>query len=139
VWVTAAGHSGIVEARGLRAVWVRDGLGHRIGLPNRLFLTEAVVSQTGGAFHDVSLRFAASRVPAARVRRALHDAVLTSPWVQPDAAVIIRRDGTDPTVWHVRARLLDVAFAVSFEGDLLERAEEMLEGAAPRRGDEGSD
>ena len=139
VWITAAGHSGIVEARGLRAVWVRDSLEHRIAIPNRLFLSGAVVSQPGGAFHDVSLRFAVSDVPAARLRRALHDAVLASPWVQPDAGGVVRRDGSDPSIWHVRARLIDVRFAVSFEGELLERAEEMLaaEGAREEEG-EGS-
>ncbi len=126
VWVSAADHSGIVESRGLRAVWLRDGLGHRIALPNRLLLTNAVVSQPGGAYHDVSVRFEA-RVPAAKLRQALRDAVLTSPWVQPESAGMVRRDGMDPSLWHVRARLIDVRFAVSFEGDFLERAEEMLE------------
>jgi small-conductance mechanosensitive channel len=126
VWITAAGHSGIVEARGLRAVWIRDSLGHRIAIPNRLFLSGAVISQPGGAFHDVNLRFAVPGIPAARLRRALLDAVLASPWVQPDADGVVRRDGSDPSMWHVRARLIDVRFAVSFEDELLERAEEML-------------
>jgi len=134
IWLSGNGFSGLVESRGLRAVWLRDGLGHRIAVPNRMLLGGPVVSQvTAGPVHDVTLRMAPRGRPSAAIRQALRDAVLTSPWVRPDTSTVVRRDGTDPQVWHIRARLLDVRHAIRFEGDLLERAEEFLGGTEPAR------
>jgi hypothetical protein len=80
--------------------------------------------------HDASVRLPAN-VPAAVARRALLDAVLTSPQVSAKEPPIVRRSGTDPTLWHVRAHLVDVRLGPRFEGEILERAEEILEGRAP--------
>lgn len=96
MWVSGEGYAGIVERRGLRAVWLRDGHGNRIAVPNRRFLDTPVVSQlTAGPFHEVSVRLA-TKEPARMIRQALNDAVLTSPWVHPDVACVVRRDGRDP-------------------------------------------
>jgi hypothetical protein len=126
VWISGEGFAGIVDRRGLRAVWIRDGCGHRLSIPNHLLLRQPVTWQLEeGTLHEVALRFE-SRQPAWRTRSAIRDAVLTSPWVRPDADAEIRRDGIEPDLWHVRAKLLDLRFAMRFEGDLLERAEDIL-------------
>jgi small-conductance mechanosensitive channel len=127
VWVSGNGFEGVVESRGLRSVWIRHASGDRIGVPNRHLLGSALrVQESLGSVHDASVRLPAG-VPAAIARRALVDAVLTSPQVSAKAPPVIRRSGTDPTLWHVRAHLIDGRFAARFEGEILERAEEILE------------
>lgn len=128
VWLSGSSFQGVVEGRGLRAIWIRDGRGQRIAVPNRRLLNEPITTHTSaGSVHDVSLRLE-STAPASEVRRALVDAVLASPWTQPYFTPTIRRDGETPSIWHVRTHLLDVGFAMQFEGELLERVEEMLAG-----------
>jgi len=133
VWISGESFAGVVERRGLRAVWLRDGMGHRIAVPNRLLLGAPVLSQLDeGPVHDVTLRFMSGH-SAARERRALSDAVLTSPWARADGRTVIRRDGSQPELWHVRAELIDLRFAMQFEGDLLERAEDILDEQTSRK------
>ncbi len=140
-WVAGNGFGGIVERRSLRATWLRDGHGRRIAVPNRVLLRGPIASHIStGPVHDTTLRIA-SEGPAGEIRRAILDAVLASPWVRAEVPPAVRRDGKDPMVWHVRAPLLDMRFGSQFEGDLLERTEEMLQGesrwptprTAPRR------
>ncbi|MFW6023790.1 MAG: mechanosensitive ion channel domain-containing protein [Myxococcota bacterium] len=125
-WISGEHFSGAVVGMGLRATTVVDARGHRILVPNRRLLSAPIVSTSAvGAEHEVTLRM--EHVPAAaRVRQALHDAVLQSPWVPPGAAPIVLRDTDEPNVWHVRTRLLEARHAPRFEGELLERAEEIL-------------
>ena len=103
-----------------------DRCGHCVAIPNRLIVGQALKWRLDDELvHDVALRFR-SHEPASRTRRAIEDAVLTSPWVRPDKSPQISRDGAEPDLWHVRAHLLDLRFATRFEGDLLERAEDVL-------------
>ncbi len=126
IWMSTGELSGLVERRGLRAVWLRDGHGNRIAVPNRQLLsTHVAVQEAAGPVHEVTLRVE-DLGPTKEVRRALLEATLTSPWVRPDAAPAVRQDGGDPKLWHVRAHLLEMRFAGRFEGDLLERTEDVL-------------
>src|SRR5690606_23617542 len=68
----------------------------------------------------------ASSHPAAVIREALRDGVITSPYVHGGVPPTVSRDPLDPKVWRVRARLLHPRYATTFEGQLLERTEEML-------------
>ncbi len=138
-WVSGLGFAGLVERRGLRAVWIRDGHGNRLAVPNRHVVGTTVTMQLGGGpVHEVALRLRTGR-PARDVRKALREATLISPWVRPEAAPQIRQDGSDPELWHVRAHLLEMRYAAAFEGDLLERAEESLAAAAALRAAEDWD
>lgn len=126
IWMSTGDLSGLVERRGLRAVWLRDGHGNRIAIPNRkLLVNHVAVQEAAGPVHEVALRVS-DRGPTKEVRRALLEATLTSPWARPDAAPVVRQDGGDPELWHIRAHLLEMRFAGRFEGDLLERTEEVL-------------
>jgi hypothetical protein len=126
MWVSGKDFEGLVERRSLRAMWVRDGHGNRIAVPNRKVLgTTIAVQEAPGPIHEVSLRIRGAHVKGA-VRQALREAAITSPWVRPETAPTIRQDGRDPDLWHVRAALLEMRFAASFEGDLLERVEDVI-------------
>jgi small-conductance mechanosensitive channel len=125
-WVSFQSYAGVVEKVGLRATFLRDGMGHRVSVPNReLLAAPLLLDATGVTEKEVTLRIESS-VDAAEIREALRDAVLASPWVAAGITPIVLRDPKDPSVWRVRSRLLHAQFMVSFEGQLLERAEEML-------------
>ncbi|MGB5349322.1 MAG: hypothetical protein WBN10_06950, partial [Polyangiales bacterium] len=57
---------------------------------------------------------------------ALTDAILSSPWVLAGATPVVLRDPADPNLWRVRTKLLEPRFSVHFEGELLERVEDLL-------------
>jgi small-conductance mechanosensitive channel len=125
-FISFQGYAGVVEKVGLRATFLRDGMGHRVSVPNReLLAAPLLLDATGVTEQEVTLRIEA-REDAAEIREALRDAVLASPWVAAGTRPIVLRDPTDPAIWRVRSRLLHAQFMVSFEGQLLERAEEML-------------
>ncbi len=125
-WIAIGELSGLVERRGLRAVWVRDAHGNRVAIPNRRLLdAEVAMQEVEGPVHEVIVRVA-SRRPTREIRRALVEAAITSPWVRSDEKPSARQNGEDPQLWHVRAQLLEMRFASRFEGDLLERAEDVL-------------
>lgn len=127
MWISGEGYAGIVIWLGLRSTWLRDSHGHRVGVPNRRLMESPVVADASGdTVQEVALRIDSSR-PAHAIRQALRDAVLTSPWIFPDCDPVVLREPTDPDLWRVRARLLESRFATRFEGELLERAEEILE------------
>ena len=131
LWIAGEGFEGVVERRGFRSVVVRDAHGLRVAIPNRLLLqTPVTVQGQRGPIHDVVLRLRVDR-PSALVREALNDAILTSPWIALGRPLLIRRDGREADLWHIRVHLLEIRFALRFEGELLERTEEML--AAPDR------
>jgi small-conductance mechanosensitive channel len=125
-WVSGDGFQGTVEGRSLRATWLRDGQGHRLTVPNRAMVGTPMVYDSGAeAEHEVVVRLEGYE-DAGRVRPALHDAVLSSPWVLAGATPVVLRDPADPVVWRVRSKLLEPRFSVHFEGELLERVEELL-------------
>jgi small-conductance mechanosensitive channel len=126
VWVSGDGFQGTVEGRSLRATWLRDGQGHRLTVPNRAMVGAPMVYDAGAdAEHEVVVRLEGYD-DAGSVRMALTDAILSSPWVLAGATPIVLRDPADPVVWRVRSKLLEPRFSVHFEGELLERVEDLL-------------
>ena len=126
MWVSGESFQGSVERRGLRATWLRDGQGHQLAVPNRVMIGDPIVYDTGGdTEHEVTLKLT-SFAKAPNIRQCLHDSVLSSPWVLAGATPVVLRDPSDPDVWRVRSRLLEPRFAVKFEGELLERVEDLL-------------
>jgi small-conductance mechanosensitive channel len=126
MWVSGDGFQGTVEGRSLRATWLRDGQGHRLTVPNRAMVGAPMVYDSGAdAEHEVVVRLEGYD-DAGRVRLALTDAVLSSPWVLAGATPVVLRDPADPVVWRVRTKLLEPRFSVHFEGELLERVEDLL-------------
>ena len=125
VWVSGDGFAGHVERLGLRAALLYDTHGNRVMVPNREIVRAPVTAGVGDHAREleVEVRIAG---PAEEVRAALRDAVLTSPWVHPDAKPVVLRDPADPERWRVRGRLLEASFGARFEGELLERAEALL-------------
>ena len=126
MWVSGEGFQGTVEGRSLRATWLRDGQGHRLTVPNRAMIGAPMVYDAGTeAEHEVVVRLEGYH-DASRVRLALNDAILSSPWVLAGATPVVHRDPADPVVWRVRSKLLEPRFSVHFEGELLERVEDLL-------------
>jgi small-conductance mechanosensitive channel len=126
VWVSGEGFQGTVEGRSLRATWLRDGQGHRLTVPNRAMVGAPMVYDSGAdAEHEVVVRLEGYD-DAGKVRLALTDAILSSPWVLAGATPVVLRDPADPVVWRVRTKLLEPRFSVHFEGELLERVEDLL-------------
>jgi hypothetical protein len=126
VWVSGEGFQGTVEGRTLRATWLRDGQGHRLTVPNRSMVGAPMIYDAGvDAEHEVVVRLEGYR-DAGKVRLALTDAILSSPWVLAGANPVVLRDPADPVVWRVRTKLLEPRFSVHFEGELLERVEDLL-------------
>ncbi len=126
VWVSGNGFQGTVEGRSLRATWLRDGQGHRLTVPNRAMVGAPMVYDAGtDAEHEVVVRLEGYQ-DAGKVRIALTDAILSSPWVLAGANPVVLRDPADPVVWRVRTKLLEPRFSVHFEGELLERVEDLL-------------
>ena len=126
VWVSGDGFEGTVEGRSLRATWLRDGQGHRLTVPNRHMVGAPMAYDTGAdAEHEVVVRLEGYE-DAGKVRMALTDAILSSPWVLAGSAPVVLRDPADPVVWRVRAKLLEPRFSYHFEGELLERVEDLL-------------
>jgi small-conductance mechanosensitive channel len=126
VWVSGEGFQGTVEGRSLRATWLRDGQGHRLTVPNRSMVGAPMVYDAGAdAEHEVVVRLEGYD-DAGKVRMALTDAILSSPWVLAGANPVVLRDPADPVVWRVRTKLLEPRFSVHFEGELLERVEDLL-------------
>jgi hypothetical protein len=126
MWVSGDGFQGTVEGRSLRATWLRDGQGHRLTVPNRAMIGAPMVYDAGtDAEHEVVVRLEGYD-DAGKARIALTDAILSSPWVLAGAAPVVLRDPADPVVWRVRTRLLEPRFSLHFEGELLERVEDLL-------------
>ncbi len=126
MWVSGDGFQGSVEGRSLRATWLRDGQGHRLTVPNRAMVGAPMVYDAGAeAEHEVVVRLEGYH-DASQVRLALNDAILSSPWVLAGATPVVLRDPADPVVWRVRSKLLEPRFSVHFEGELLERVEDLL-------------
>jgi len=96
-----------------------------VAVPNRLLMQAPVVSdEEGERVQEVVVRLGGA--DAADIRRALRDAVLSSPWTTPASEPQVLRDPMDPDLWQVRGRLLSATFASAFQGQLLERAEAQL-------------
>ena len=126
MWIAGDGFSGTVERRGFRATWLRDAQGHQLAVPNRVIIADPMAYDTGAdTEHEVTLRLQGNS-DAVNVRQCILDAALSSPWVLAGATPTVLRDPADPVVWRIRTRLLEPRFAVQFEGELLERVEDLL-------------
>jgi small-conductance mechanosensitive channel len=126
MWVSGDGFQGTVEGRSVRATWLRDGQGHRLTVPNRAMVGAPMIYDAGAdAEHEVVVRLE-GYADAGKVRMALTDAILSSPWALAGATPVVLRDPADPVVWRVRTKLLEPRFSVHFEGELLERVEDLL-------------
>jgi hypothetical protein len=133
VFITGEGFSGFVERVGIRATWLRDVYGHREAVPNHRVLSSTLVLESAGdSMQEVRLRIE-PRAAAAVTRTAIYDATLASPWILSHPAPLVLRDPRDENTWLVRAKLLHQKYAGRFEGELLERTEEMLEAQRDHR------
>lgn len=126
VWISGEGFSGFVDRVGVRATWLRDVYGHREAVPNRRVLSSTLVIESAEqAMQEVRVKIV-REAHASDVRAALYDAALASPWVLSQPSPVVLRDPRDERAWIVRAKLLHQKYAGRFEGELLERTEEML-------------
>jgi hypothetical protein len=131
LWIVGDGFSGTVEQVGPRLTLLRAPDGSVASVPNR-HLVKAPIHATDRRWHEIEVELVApTGFDAARIRRAIEDAVLCSPYIPPDPALSLARDPSVPERWHLRARLLDATYRSHFEGQLLERVEEALAAEAP--------
>lgn len=126
VWVEGGSFAGIVHQVGIRATTLRDASERRVDVPNRALLGAPVASVAGPWPTHESTVSLPRDLEADRARAALVDAALASPWTPLEPDPRVSRDGTSPTQWRVRVRLLDIRHAARFDGELLERAEAIL-------------
>ena len=125
VWVSGNAFHGQVEQLRLRDTTIRDVQGREISVPNRLILKTPITTGTKERDYEVSL-IVDSHHNAEKIRHALRDAVLSSPWVFPGALPTVLQDPENPSRWRVRGRLLETGFGARFEGELLERTQAIL-------------
>ncbi len=125
-WIVGEGFAGTVEHVGPRVTVLRAPDGALLTVPNRR-VVKSPVHATDRRWHEVEVELRApSGAPSRAIRDAIRDAVLCSPFIPPDPRLTLSRDAREPAMWRLRVRLLDVRFAAAFEGQLLERVEELL-------------
>ena len=125
-WITGEGFAGSVEQVGPRVTLLRAADGALLAIPNRR-VVKSPVRASDRPWHEVDVEIQTpSGAPAQRLREAITEAVLCSPYVPPDPGLVLARDPRAPDRWHLRVRLIDGRFAAAFEGQLLERMEESL-------------
>ena len=118
--------SGVVRTVGLRYVELVDDDGREVTVPNRALL-EAIVHSDPDTYAPVEVRIhVRSGLDALRVRKALEELALTSPYLAPARPPEVHRDSSAPDVWLVRARLVDPRWSTAFEGAMVELADEVL-------------
>lgn len=127
-WVSGEGFAGAVEQVGARVTLLRAADGSLLSVPNRR-VVRSPVRANERAWHEVDVELRApAGIAAARLREAIREAVISSPYVPPDPGLVMVRDPRDPERWRLTVRLVHVRFSGAFEGQLLERVEEALEG-----------
>lgn len=136
-WIIGEGFAGTVEQIGPRVTLLRAGDGALIAIPNRR-VVKSPVRASDRPWHEAEVEIEMpAGAPAQRLREAITEAVLCSPYVPPDPGLVLARDPRAPDRWHLRVRLIDGRFLAAFEGQLLERVEESLALSADR-GDPGA-
>ncbi len=126
VWLRTEGRGGTVERLGLRVTWLRDDLDREVAIPNRYLLSDSMVlTETRVTPHETTVRL--STTDAVSARRALSDAVATSPWVPLGAEVALHQDGDEPHRWTVQISLRRLSDGARFDGDLHHRVEAILQ------------
>ena len=83
-------------------------------------------ADNGEPIRSVAVAIVANDSHRRQYEEPLTDAILSSPWVLAGANPVVLRDPADPVVWRVRTKLLEPRFSVHFEGELLERVEDLL-------------
>jgi len=125
-WITGEGFAGSVEQIGPRVTLLRAGDGALLAIPNRR-VVKSPVRASDRPWHEVDVEIQTpAGASAPRLREAITEAVLCSPYVPPDPGLVLARDPRAPDRWHLRVRLVDGRFTAAFEGQLLERMEESL-------------
>jgi hypothetical protein len=125
-WVTGEGFAGAVEHVGPRVTLLRAADGSLVTVPNRR-VVKSPVQTSERRWHEVEVELRApDDVPAAKLRQAIREAVLSSPYIPPDPSLTLSRDPREPGRWRLRLRLLHVRYAAPFEGQLVERVEEAI-------------
>lgn len=125
-WLVGEGFAGTIEQVGPRVTVLRGADGALVTVPNRVIVKTAVRA-SDRRWHEVEVELRAPVGAAAdEVRRAIRDAVASSPYVPPDPGLVLSRNPREPDRWRLEVRLLDVRYAAPFEGELLERVEEAL-------------
>jgi len=125
-WVSGGEFSGRLVSMGFRSTLLHDSQGREISVPNRLLL-QAPLEGNLSPWPAVEVELVIPDREPAETRRALHEAVLLSPWVAPGAKPELRGDTDGTGRWLVRVRLLSGDFASPFEGTLRERVFEILD------------
>jgi hypothetical protein len=125
-WVTGEGFAGAVEHVGPRVTVLRAADGSLVTVPNRR-VVKSPVQTSERRWHEVEVELRApDGVPASKLRHAIREAVLSSPYIPPDPRLTLSRDPREPSKWRLRLRLLHVRYTAPFEGQLVERVEEAI-------------
>ena len=134
-WLTAEGFAGTVDRVGLRTTWLQDRFGQRIAVPNRRLLGSTM--SMAGERHHARVRVDSASPQAAR--RALREAVQTSPWVPVGAPLELRQDSETPALWYVTVRLRRREDGPRFDGELWMRVQAMLATSVAEQQSEAGD
>lgn len=129
-WIQGERYAGTVETIGLRVTWLRDVHGRRIVVPNRVLLAQPLVADDS-PWPRIQFTVTLHDGDATRIRAALDEAIVLSPWVAPEPDMEVHPDAKHPGHWQVAVRLLDGKYADRFQGNLRERVDEILAASAP--------
>ena len=123
-WISGPEYAGLVTSVGLRVTWLQDSAGRAVALPNRHLMRPMVADDSRWPAVEVQLKVP-SGIPAQRVREAIQEAVLLSPWsASPARAEAIHE--AEAGSWRVRVSLPEARHAERFEGALREHVSEIL-------------
>ena len=116
---------GVVIDLGLLSATISDGTGAR-AVPNRTLMAQPLVVEDA-RWPEVAVWLTLPvGHPPARIRDALTEAALTTPWGAPGMRPQIQQDPAAPQRWRVVMRTLDASAAAAFQGSLRERTMERL-------------
>lgn len=120
-WLEVDGRRGKVDAVGMRATRLRDSLGNELVVPNRFLVQAPVLEDASWPTVELRIRVPDEHGPA-RIRAALREAAILSPWIAPCQPEVFR----EGEVWVVRVDILEGGWADRMEGSLTERVVEIL-------------
>src|SRR5690606_8525373 len=101
-WVSGEGFAGTVEQLGARVTLLRAADGALLSVPNRV-LVKSPLRVSDRPWHEVDVELRApAGMRAQRVRDAIRDAVVCSPYVPPDPGLVVVRDPREPDLWRLK-------------------------------------
>ncbi len=113
---------GRVQSLGLRTTQIIDEAGRVIHVPNHLIVQTPLRSDPAlWPTREVQVRL--PDVGVGTHRQLLVDAVRSSPWVPMEAQVSAQRDATDPSLWRLRAQIIEARYGDRFAGEIAEQIE----------------